>query len=174
MQKGDCNRVLLEDIFPKCRYEDYHRALCLLDPYGLNVNWDVLKTAGQMKSIEIFYNFMIMDANMNVLWHSPDKVQPAQSARLDAVWGDNSWRQIAYRKSRGLFGKMEEKAENKVVADAFCNRLKKDAGFKYVPEPIPMRNTKGAIVYYLYFASPNENGAKIVEDIFNKYRNKGT
>ena len=73
--KGDCNRILLVDVFPKCRYQDYRRALCLLDPYGLNVNWEVLQRAGEMKSIEIFYNFMIMDANMNIFWRSPDKVQ---------------------------------------------------------------------------------------------------
>jgi three-Cys-motif partner protein len=29
---GDCNDVLLRDVFPRCRYEDYRRALCLLDP----------------------------------------------------------------------------------------------------------------------------------------------
>lgn len=42
---GDCNEVLLKDVFPKCAYTDYRRALCLLDPYRLNVNWSVLKTA---------------------------------------------------------------------------------------------------------------------------------
>ena len=31
--EGDCNRVLLEDVFPKVRYEDYRRALCILDPH---------------------------------------------------------------------------------------------------------------------------------------------
>ena len=36
-----------------------------------------------------------------------------------------------------------------------------------------MRNSRGAVIYYLYFASPNKAGAHIVEDIFNKYRNKG-
>ena len=171
--KGDCNRILLVDVFPKCRYEDYRRALCLLDPYGLNVNWEVLQRAGEMKSIEVFYNFMIMDANMNVLWRSPDKVQTSQVVRMDAVWGDHSWREAAYRKTPGLFGEIEEKATNKAVIDAFRDRLKKIAGFEYVPEPIPMRNSKGSVVYYLFFASPNRTGAKIVKDIFDNYRNKG-
>jgi len=36
-----------------------------------------------------------------------------------------------------------------------------------------MRNTKGAIVYYLYFASQNQTGAKIARDIFSKYRDWG-
>ena len=33
-----------------------------------------------------------------------------------------------------------------------------------------MRNRSGAVVYYLYFASPNKTGAKIVGDIFKKHR----
>jgi three-Cys-motif partner protein len=171
--KGDCNKILLVDVFPKCRYEDYCRALCLLDPYGLNVNWDVLQRAGEMKSIEVFYNFMIMDANMNILWRFPDKVQASQVARMDAVWGDHSWREAAYKKTPGLFGEMEEKATNKAVIDAFRDRLKKVAGFEYVPEPMPMRNSKGSVIYYLFFASPNRTGGKIVKDIFDNYRNKG-
>jgi three-Cys-motif partner protein len=173
IHEGDCNEVLLDEVFPNCRYEDYHRAVCLLDPYGLNVNWEVLEKAGRMRSIEIFYSFMIMDANMNVLWRSPEKVQVSQIARMDAVWGNHSWHQVAYKKTPGLFGEMEEKTTNKAVIDAFRDRLKKVAGFKYVPEPMPMRNSKGSIVYYLFFASSNKYGAKIVEDIFDSYRNKG-
>lgn len=38
---------------------------------------------------------------------------------------------------------------------------------------MPMRNSKGAVVYYLYFASPNKTGGKIVTDIFNTHRDKG-
>ncbi len=47
---------------------------------GYLLNWDVLKTAGEMKSIEVFYNFMIMDANMNVFMKDPSKVTPEQAA----------------------------------------------------------------------------------------------
>jgi three-Cys-motif partner protein len=169
----DANVVLLEKIFPRCLYKDFGRGLCLLDPYALNVKRDVLQTAGRMKSIEIFFNFMIMDANMNVLWRNPDKVPAAQATRLDGAWGDHSWRQAAYPKQPGLFGEIEEKGNNEAVAQAFRKRLKDAAGFAYVPEPIPMRNDQGAIVYYLFFASPNKTGAGIVEDIFNKYRHKG-
>ncbi len=173
IHKGDCNKVLLAKVFPKCRYEDYRRALCLLDPYSLNVNWEVLQKAGQMKSIEIFYNFMIMDANMNVFGRSPDKVQTSQVARMDAVWGDHSWREAAYRKTPGLFSDMEEKTTNEAVVNAFRDRLIKVAGFEYVPEPMPMRNSKGSVIYYLFFASPNRTGAKIVKNIFDNYRYKG-
>jgi three-Cys-motif partner protein len=171
--KGDANQVLLNQVFPRCRYEDFHRALCLLDPYALSVDWKVIETAGKMSSIEIFYNFMIMDANMNVLWRNPDKVAKDQLTRMDKVWGDRSWRGAAYRKEPGLFGEMEEKADNEAIAEAFRTQLKREAGFKYVPKPMPMRNERGAVVYYLFFASPNKTGAHIVEYIFEKYRKRG-
>ncbi len=29
---GDCNNILLREVFPKVRFEDYRRGLCLLDP----------------------------------------------------------------------------------------------------------------------------------------------
>ena len=172
VHEGDCNRVLLEEGFPLCSFKDYYRALCLLDPYNIKVDWKVLQKAGNMGSIEIFYNFMIMDANMNVFWRNPQNVQPSQIERMDRAWGDHSWRDVAYRKERGLFGDMEEKEGNKAVVEAFRKRLETIAGFKYVPEPLPMRNSKGAVIYYLFFASPNRTGGRIVQDIFDKYRSR--
>jgi three-Cys-motif partner protein len=171
--EGDCNRILLDEVFPRARYADYRRALWLLDPYGLNLNWEVMKTAGQEKSVEIFLNFMVMDINMNVLKHDRSKVRPDQVVRMNAFWGDESWQTAGYSKSEGLFGSMESKSTNDALAQAFRKRLKEEAGFAYVPDPIPMRNTTGAIIYYLFFASPNKTGAKIVTEIFNKYRNCG-
>jgi len=173
--EGDCNSILLQQVFPRARYKDYRRAICILDPYALNLNWEVVLTAGQSDSIEIFLNFMVMDMNMNVLWKNPDKVSSNQIDRMNAFWGDDSWRNILYKKSNSLFPEfdLEEKAPNNSVAKAYQDRLKEVAGFKYVPDPIPMRNTRGAVVYYLFFASPNKIGAKIVGDIFNKYRNWG-
>lgn len=172
--EGDCNRLLLDEIFPLVKWSDYRRALCLLDPYGIHLNWKVVYTAGQMKSIEIFLNFQVMDMNMNVFWRNPEKVDKQQLGRMNVFWGDDSWRNVAYTKTKDLFGDdFEEKAGIKPVIRAYQDRLKRVAGFTYVPEPIPMRNSTGAIVYYLFFASPNKTGAKIVKWIFDKYRSKG-
>lgn len=173
IHEGDCNDILLREVFPRAKYENYRRALCLLDPYGLHLNWEVMYTAGQMKSIEFFLNFPVADMNRNVLWRDPERVDPQQAARMTAFWGDESWRQAAYSTEGNLFG-WEEKTDNDSVAEAFRIRLKNEAGFKYVPEPVPMRNNNGAIVYYLFFASQNPVAKSIVTHIFNKYRNRGT
>ena len=167
---ADCNKLLLEKIFPLVRYEDYRRGLCLLDPYGLHLDWNVIYTAGKMRSLEIFLNFPIADMNRNVLRHDESKVEPSQIKRMNRYWGDNSWKKVAYSSSENLFG-LQEKTTNSEIVKAFQTRLKKMAGFSYVPDPIPMRNTKGTTIYYLFFASQKPVAAKIVADIFNKYRN---
>ena len=57
--------------------------------------------------------------------------------------------------SEGLlpFSGFTEKVDNETVAEAFRRRLRDAAGFRYVPVPLPMRNSKNAVVYYLFFAS---------------------
>lgn len=171
---GDCNEILPRDILPRADFKLYNRALCILDPYGLHLDWKIIETAGKMKSVEIFLNFPIMDINMNVLRHDQDKVQQEQIDRMNAFWGDESWRQVAYAKAKmqrlpGFGDTPDEKTSNTELEKGFRQRLKEKAGFKYVPEPMPMRNSNNAIVYYLYFASQNPVAWHIVEDIFKKY-----
>jgi hypothetical protein len=50
---------------------------------------------------------MIMDANMNALKRNPDAVAPEQAQRMTAFWGDDSWRQAAYRTEQGLFATLD-------------------------------------------------------------------
>jgi len=165
----DCNTVLLKEVFPLTKYESYRRALSLLDPYGLHLNWQVTFMAGQMRSIEIFLNFPMVDINRNVLWRNPEKVSPTQAKRMTDFWGDESWRAAAYDTTTTLWP-LEMKTDNARVVEAFRQRLMNVAGFKYVPHPMPMRNSTNATVYYLFFASQKPAANHIIEDIFSKHR----
>jgi three-Cys-motif partner protein len=172
--EGDCNQILLEKIFPRVNYGEYRRALCLLDPYGLHLEWKVIQAAGEKKTIDMFLNFPVADMNRNVLWHEPSGVREDDIARMTVFWGDDSWRDIAYSSSKDLFGdSLIEKKTNEAIAGSFCRRLREVAGFEHVAKPLPMRNSKGAIVYYLIFASQKAVASNIVVDIFNSYRNRG-
>jgi three-Cys-motif partner protein len=94
---------------------------------------------------------------------------------MNRFWGDETWKQDAYlpSKQKKLFDDVDmEKVSNKKIAEAFRKRLIKAAGFRNVPEPIAMRNTQNAVVYYLFFASHKPVAAGIVKDIFKKYKNK--
>jgi three-Cys-motif partner protein len=168
---GDCNQVLMTEVFPPLLAEKFCRSLCILDPYGLHLNWDVVRAAGQSGTFEIFLNFPVADINRNALWNRPDQVKPEQSARLTEFWGDESWRAVAYDTSMDFFGH-PTKTDNETVVGAFRKRLLNVAGFKYVLEPMPMRNRSNAVVYYLIFATPNATANKIVKDIFKKYKDR--
>ena len=170
--QGDCNRVLLEEVFSKVLWEDYRRGLCLLDPYGLQLDWEVIEKAGKMRTIDLFLNFPICDMNRNVLWRAQDGASQRNRDRMTRYWCDESWSRAAYQPSvqLSLFGEPSlEKQGNEAVAEAFRERLKSVAGFKHVQTPLPMRNTQGAVVYYLFFASQNDTGSKIVRHIFEKF-----
>jgi three-Cys-motif partner protein len=170
VHRGDCEAVLRNTVLQQCRYEDYARGLCLLDPYGLNVSYELLQTIGQMGTVEIFFNFMLVAANRNVLWRNPSRVSARQRALMTRVWGSDEWTSELYQEQQAyLFGATPEKVSNEVVVEKYRGRLMA-AGFKYVPEPIPMRNSTGATLYYLFFASPKKVAGDIVDDIFSKYR----
>lgn len=172
LYEGDCNEILTRTIFPTLDFRTYRRALCLLDPYGLHLNWAVMLKAGHLGTVDMFLNFPVMDINRNALWRNPEGVSIEQRSRMTAFWGDESWRKVGYQETPGLFGAMEEKVSNKEFAEAFRQRLVNVAGFKRVPEPLPMRNGN-AVVYYLFFASQVDVAEKIVIDIFDKYRTRG-
>ena len=169
---GDANQILQNKVFPNIKYEDYRRALCILDPYGLHLHWSVIADAAKSGTIEIFLNFPTLDMNRNVLLWTPENASAEDIDRMNAFWGDGSWRDVAYSTSGNLFG-WPEKQPNDVIAEAFRDRLQKVAGFRYVPEPVPMRNSNSAILYYLFFAAQKEAAENIVVDILNKYRKHG-
>jgi three-Cys-motif partner protein len=173
--EGDCNRELLDKVFPLIAADNRRRALCILDPYGLHLHWDVIKTAGQSRRVDMFLNFPLMDINRNVLHKDPKTVDPADLDRMNRFWGDSSWREVVYDKNTDLFGmECEEKtSSNSQLSAAFRKRIRDVAGFEQVPEPMPMRNSIGRVVYYLYFASQKAVAMHIVRDIFRKYRNIG-
>lgn len=171
---GDCNEVLVKEVLPPIRYEKFTRALCLLDPYGLHLDWNVMLMAGQSRAVDMFLNFPVMDINRNAIWTHPEDAPPDGIERLTRWWGDESWKQVAYEQERQLdfFGKgtLIKKKGNADIVAAFQQRLSKQAGFSRVPEPLAMKNSIGSIVYYLFFASSKPVAEKIVTDIFKKYR----
>jgi len=172
---GDCNKIMIKKVIPRVRYKDYRRSLCVLDPYGLHLDWQVIFNAGQEGTFDIFLNFPVADMNRNVLWHNPDDVSDSQIERMNKFWGDDSWRKAAYIQSdqMQLFGNTAiEKVSNEIIAESFRERLKNIAGFQYVPKPIAMRNTQNAVIYYLFFASNKPVADNIVQYIFKKYADK--
>lgn len=163
----------LKQLLPTIRYQDYKRALCLLDPYGLHLDWEVMRLAGQSGAVDMFLNFPVMDMNRNAIWHDPSNVPKDGVERMTRFWGDESWREVAYADDpqTDMFGDSGKiKQSNDAIVRGFQKRLQNIAGFQYVPEPMPMRNTRNAVVYYLFFASAKPVAENIIKEIFAKHR----
>jgi three-Cys-motif partner protein len=170
---NDDANIFLRKLLPTIRYDRYERALCVLDPYKLDLDWDVIELAGKSRVVDLFLNFPVMDMNRSAIWREPERTPMGGVERMNRFWGDESWRQAAYAKSpqMNFFSEPEdEKQGNAAIVAAFRDRLKKVAGFKNVPEPIPMTNSKKAVVYYLFFASPKPIAETIINDIFKGHR----
>jgi len=174
----DCNEILTEKILPSLPYENFKRALCILDPYGLHLNWKTIMTAAQQRTTEIFLNFPLMDMNRNVLHKELFSAEPDQIERMNRFCGTHEWQEILYKEDNqmNLFGdtyRVKVVDSNAKLGNWFKKeRLQKAAGFKFVPEPLLMRNSRGGPLFFLFFASHDETGKKIVTDIFNKYKKK--
>jgi three-Cys-motif partner protein len=161
---GDANKLLIP-IFKTIQFDQYRRALCFLDPYKMLLDWNVLVEAARMKTIETFIHFPTGDIQRNVLRHRQDTVDAVDVARMDLMWGDESWRKAAFVNEPDLFGDREVKAPIDSLLSAFCYRLRNVAGFAHVSKPLPMRNKTNAIIYHLIFATPNATGLKIANHI---------
>jgi three-Cys-motif partner protein len=139
----------------------------------LHLDWEVIQLAGQSRAVDLFLNFPVMDMNRNAIWRTPDRASPDGIERMNRFWGDESWKQAAYAESpqQSLFFDPDiVKQPNDAIVAAFRERLKKVAGFSFVPEPLPMKNSNNAVVYYLFFASPKPVAETIIQHIFQKYQ----
>lgn len=172
----DCNEALVKKIFPSLQRKSKKRALCILDPYGLHLYWETIVEAAKLRTTEIFLNFPLMDMNRNVLHKDLLSADPDQIERMNRFCGSEEWQEILYEEDKQMdffrdTYRIKVVDGNIKLGDWFrVERLEKAAGFKFVPEPLLMRNSKGGPLFFLFFASHNETGKKIVSAIFNKYR----
>jgi len=171
---GDANIIVKRDIIPKFQYDSYKRALCILDPYGVDIEWQTIATIGQTKTMDVYLNFPLMDINRNAARKVIELSDANQGEKLTKIWGDDSWKDLAYIVQERLFDEpiLVKIRGNETLKRGFMGRLKNIAGFSYVPEPILMRNRQGGPLYFLFFASHKPVAQSIAQDIFRKWGTK--
>jgi three-Cys-motif partner protein len=76
-------------VLPGIQKKRYTRALCLFDPYKLNLDWQVILQAGQSAAVDLLLNFPVMDMNRNAIWRDPEKVPKTGIERMNRFWATN-------------------------------------------------------------------------------------
>lgn len=148
-----------------CRESDWTqtRAVMFLDPYGMQVSWDTLKTIAETKAIDLWYLFPLGVAVNRLLKKEKKEIPEAWAKKLDDIFGTDQWRETFYKKKieRTLFGSMDSIVKDTDfdgIIDFFLERLR--SIFVGVAEnPLLLRNSKNNPLYLLCFAASNNKGA---------------
>lgn len=171
IEPGDCNEVLQKKVAPTLSYESYWRGICVLDPYGIHgkpLRWSTIRQLADLGTLDIFLNFPLMDINRNTLRKQLASAQAADVAAFTEFCGTEDWKDLMYQPD--LFGELGKIGSNRTLAEWFQARIKTAAGFKFVPKPILMQNSRGGKLYFLFFASHQSVAETVILDIFKKYR----
>ena len=152
--QNDANEALV-NILNKYKWNKT-RAVLFLDPYAMSVKWDTLKIISETKAIDLWYLFpfsattrlLERNKNIDIKWQ----------AKLNSIFGDNSWEQEVYKKDKqmSLFGdEYYKKGDFFVLKDYIVKRL--EALFSYVSEPKILYNKKNSPLFLFCFAVSNPN-----------------
>ena len=167
--QGDANAVLRDQIAPKITWPSRQRGLIFLDPYGLEVEFETIRQLARTRTFDLFVNFSVMGIIRNLERQQfPDEHTVQMLAR---VMGDAEWVRDTYATQPDLFGAEERSFRPRLgyeqVAGQYIDGVK--GLFKFVSEPVLMRNSVGAPLYVLFLASHNETAVKITNEIFKVY-----
>ena len=123
----------------------------------MEVKWSTLQVIAQTKSIDVWFLFPAMAVNR--LLFKNGKIPKSMEKKLDTVFGSNSWRHSLYQETQqlDLFNKnkeIEKIATFEEIKGFYLNRLR--TIFSGVADnPLPLKNSKGSILFYLCFAVGN-------------------
>ena len=174
-ERGDANEYLKN----LCQKNwKSHRALVFLDPYGMQVEWETVKSIADTQAIDLWILFPL--GTVNRLLKRNGEIRPSLRARLDTFWGEPDWYEVFYQSAKQLLLFDEEERWQKagnifvIIEQYFIERLQ--GIFKEVaPNPLILRNSKNVPLYLLCFAANNQRGApiavKIAKDILEGMQN---
>lgn len=169
----DGNRVLLDIVIPQLQYQERRRGFVLLDPYGLQLDWDVVKGLGLTRSADVAINFPTMDINRNAARRGHMTFDDINAPQMSKWWGSDDWKQQFYGMGqKPLVGdaRVQKRVNNDDIVNFYRRRLLEQGGFEFVTEPLPMKNSQNAVLYYILMASNNETAVRIMNEILDKYR----
>jgi three-Cys-motif partner protein len=139
------------------------RAVLLLDPYGMQVDWTTLQAIRETKAIDLLYLYPV-GAVMRQAPRDLSKLDVDKAAALTRLHGDDSWKRDWYEASR----QQDLLSRDLSVLRAMTARqieawfkARLERLFPFVSEPLPLLTTRGAKLFSLFLAVSNDSPAAI-------------
>lgn len=150
-----------------------NRALVFLDPYGMQVNWETIKSIAETEAIDLWILFPV--GTINRMLENQGQISSARQKTLDRFFGEPNWRKVFYPLTE--FSLTQENYRQKTgdifaeIGKYFMKRLQGIfAGV--VDNPPTLYNSNNVPLYLLCFAAGNPRAAKtavnIAQDILLK------
>ncbi len=140
------------------------RAVCFLDPYGMNVEWQTLLTLANTRAVDVWYLFPML-AVTRQLANDKDRVDQYKAAKLDAIFGTENWREELYETEivTTLFDEIIEKSVRKVTLPQIEQyaRARLQTLFRYVSPSLPLIADSRGQLFSLFCLSNSASDAAI-------------
>ncbi len=168
---GDCNTKLKDLAKFISEKKQKRRALAFIDPFGMQVDW---ASIASMDGLGVDIWLLVPSGAVNRMLKKDGKISDAWMRKLEKFTGLNESEIIArfYREDESLtlFGteivvEKQDKIFKKII-DAYRDQL--GTIFKFVSQPLPLRNSKGAILFHFLLGSQNAAALKIANEIIGK------
>lgn len=168
---GDANEEILKLVnyaksHPKCA------ALILLDPFGMQLNWETIRALKDIKHIDLWILVPSGVIINRLLTRSGKIMCPKRMEKSFGMpIGDIQSYFYMQVKERSLFGDItrQQKRDNTInrIAKLYLDLLSKE--FSHViSDPLVLRNSMNCPIFHFIFASHNRTGVKIASEIVGK------
>ncbi len=169
-QQGDANELLQaitrENWKPR-------RAVAFLDPFALHVKWETIEMIAKTQAIDLWLLFPAMAVNRML---PRNGIVPKKWAeKLTETFGSSEWEHYFYEKQQAdMFGEETISKQPKIFEklSEFITMRLNTVFEKANTKPLILRNSTGAPLFLLCFASGNPKGApialRIADHIINK------
>ena len=155
---GDANEAILNLL--KNNSWSSKRAVLFLDPYGMQVHWETLKSVAKTEAIDVWYLFPL-SGFYRQLPRFYSKLDASKRESLNRMFGSQDWEKDIYpiRRMRTLSGEMQEsRIRTKNVRDLEnYAKTRLEEIFGAVLEPLRLPRKKGPQRYSLFLCISSRN-----------------
>lgn len=135
------------------------RAVVFLDPFGMQVEWSLLKTIAGTKSIDLWL-LVPLWIGANRLLTKDEMPPPEWEAKLTRFFGTDEWKERFYgpKIQRGLFDRgdeQEKRIDHEALNAYFVDRLNDLFPGGVAKNPLVQRNSRNSPLFLLCFATAN-------------------
>ena len=144
-----------------------HLGVIFLDPFGMQVPWEMVERLAATRRIEVIVNFALGMAIQRLLTRSTE-LRPGWREALNRFFGSPDWYGQVYEEKVDLLGSSVQKRVDAGKRLLGWYRMRLKVAFGHVSSARLIKNTRGGHLYYLIWAGPNALGLKGAQHILSK------